>query len=234
MSRAWPGPGPAGRRSARRRRRVAEPGCRTTIRSTRSFQTDTRCSTTTRVAPVLSRQRPTASRTSRTPAGSRLAVGSSSRISPGRIARMPASARRCFCPPDRADVGWSSGSRAPARRRRAPRARARQISSAGHREVLRAEGDVVAEAGEHHLRFRVLLHQPGTAALGARRLAVDQQAAGLVGVVTVGSAAVVRVPLPRCCRRARRRGRGAAWICRRRRGPAAARAPRAGCPGPGR
>ena len=90
---------------------VADPGCSTTIRSTRSFQTETRCSTTTRVAPVLSRQRPTASRTSRTPAGSRLAVGSSSRISPGRIARMPASARRCFCPPERADVGWSSGSR---------------------------------------------------------------------------------------------------------------------------
>ena len=90
---------------------VADPGCSTTIRSTRSFQTETRCSTTTRVAPVLSRQRPTASRTSRTPAGSRLAVGSSSRISPGRIARMPASASRCFWPPERADVGWSSGSR---------------------------------------------------------------------------------------------------------------------------
>ena len=90
---------------------VADPGCSTTIRSTRSFQTETRCSTTTRVAPVLSRQRPTASRTSRTPAGSRLAVGSSSRISPGRIARMPASASRCFWPPESADVGWSSGSR---------------------------------------------------------------------------------------------------------------------------
>ena len=63
---------------------------------------------------------------------------------------------------------------------------------AGNREVLRAEGDVVAEAGEHHLGFGVLLHEAGTAAPGARRLAVDQEAAGFVGVVTVGRAAVAR------------------------------------------
>ncbi len=98
-------------------------------------------------------------------------------------------------------------------------------------EVLRPEGDVVAEAGKHHLRFRVLLHQPGAAALRPWRGTVDQQASGLVCVSRR------RRPVPR--RRPRRRparrpGRGAASICRRRRAPAGARAPPAGCPGQGR
>ena len=103
---------------------------------------------------------------------------------------MPASARRCFCPPDRADVGWSSGRCASPTSSNASCTRL-QIGVAGHREVFGAERDVVAEAGEDHLRFGVLLHQSGAAALGARRLAVDQEAAAFVRVVTVGGPAVV-------------------------------------------
>ncbi|GIU56530.1 hypothetical protein NicSoilC12_22790 [Arthrobacter sp. NicSoilC12] len=56
-------------------------------------------------------------------------------------------------------------------------------------EVLRPEGDVVAEAGEHHLRFRVLLHQPGAAALRPWRGAVDQEAPGLVSIFGVAGVA---------------------------------------------
>jgi hypothetical protein len=42
-----------------------------------------------------------------------------------------------------------------------------------------------SSTGEHHLRFRVLLHQPGAAALRPWRGAVDQEAAGLVCVLGV-------------------------------------------------
>ena len=210
---------------------VADPGCSTTIRSTRSFQTATRCSTTTRVAPVFSRQRPTASRTSRTPAGSRLAVGSSSRIRPG---------------PHREDAGERQPLLLPAGERRR-RVVQRQLSQPdvverfghagpdlrrGNGQVFRAERDVVAEAREHHLGLRVLLHQPGTAAPGPGRGAVDQQAAGLVRVLGRCRRRALRRRRPRSCRRAPRPGRGAAWTCRRPKVPAAAHAPRAGCPGP--
>ena len=62
-------------------------------------------------------------------------------------------------------------------------------------KVLRPEGDVVAEAGKHHLRFRVLLHKPGAAALRPRRGTVDQQASGLVRVFgVVGVAGVAGWP----------------------------------------
>lgn len=67
---------------------------------------------------------------------------------------------------------------------------ARPDRVAGNREVLRAERDVVAEAGEHHLGFGVLLHEAGAAPPGVRRLAVDQEAAGFVRVVAVWGAAV--------------------------------------------
>ena len=106
------------------------PAGRSTItRSTCGAHTPTRCSTTTSVEPYSRTARSTASRTSSTPAGSRLAVGSSSSSSPGRIARIPASPRRCFCPPDSADVGRSqSRSRPTAARASSQRGR---ISSRG-------------------------------------------------------------------------------------------------------
>ena len=103
----------------------------TTTRSTRSTQTSTRCSTTTKVAPVRIEHACDARRAPRaTPAGSRFAVGSSRSSRPGRIARAPARARRCFCPPESAEVGCGRAA-GRARRRRAPRRRARQISSRG-------------------------------------------------------------------------------------------------------
>ena len=64
-------------------------------------------------------------------------------------------------------------------------AHARPDLCRGDGEVLRPEGDVVAEAGKHHLGFRVLLHKPGAAALRPRRGTVDQQASGLVRVFGV-------------------------------------------------
>ncbi len=65
------------------------------------------------------------------------------------------------------------------------------MSAARYGQVFGAEGDVVPQPGEDHLRLGVLLHQPGTPALGARRGAVDQQGAGLVGVLGVRGAPVV-------------------------------------------
>ncbi len=53
------------------------------MRSMTGSHTDTRCSITTSVAPASCAACATASRTSRTPAGSRFAVGSSRRIRPG-------------------------------------------------------------------------------------------------------------------------------------------------------
>ncbi|OUE06488.1 hypothetical protein CMMCAS08_06895 [Clavibacter michiganensis subsp. michiganensis] len=85
----------------------------TTTRSTRSCHTATRCSMTTRVAPLRSTTDSTARRTSPTPSGSRLAVGSSRRRSPGRIARTPARARRCFWPPESAVVERSRATSSP-------------------------------------------------------------------------------------------------------------------------
>ena len=57
-----------------------------------------------RRAGLVAPTRATASRTSCTPAGSRFAVGSSSRMRPGRIASTPASASRCRWPPESAAV----------------------------------------------------------------------------------------------------------------------------------
>ncbi len=99
------------------------------MRSTSGSQTSTRCSTTTRVAPVDSSTRAAASRTSITPSGSRFAVGSSSSRSPGRIASTPASARRCFWPPESVEVDRSSPTSRPTASR-APCTR-RQVSSRG-------------------------------------------------------------------------------------------------------
>ncbi len=88
-----------------------------------------RCSTTTSVVERSATRRPTASRTSSTPTGSRLAVGSSRSNSPGRIASAPASASRCRWPPDSRSVLWSRGSARPTSAR-AVRTRG-QISSRG-------------------------------------------------------------------------------------------------------
>ena len=57
----------------------------------------------------------TASRTSSAPAGSRLAVGSSSSSRPGRRASAPARARRCCSPPESAAVGRSRAYGKPTR-----------------------------------------------------------------------------------------------------------------------
>lgn len=76
----------------------------TMTRSMTGSHVSVRCSMTMSVAPVRAAVSATASRTSTTPAGSRFAVGSSSRMSPGSIAITPASARRCFCPPDSSEV----------------------------------------------------------------------------------------------------------------------------------
>jgi len=81
---------------------------------------------------------------------------------------MPASARRCFWPPDRA-VGQRL-------------VHARPDGVAGYGKVFGTEGDVVPDARQHHLRFRVLLHEPGPPALGSGHGAVNQQRTGLVGV----------------------------------------------------
>ena len=208
---------------------VADPGCGATIRSTRSFQTATRCSTATRVAPVFSRQRPTASRTSRTPGGSRLAVGLVERRGPGRIPRMPASAGRASAR-RRAPTSGGPAAAVPARRRRALRPRGPDLGPGGTGEVFRAERDVVAEAREHHLSLRVLLHQPGTAAPGP--------GAGRRGSGCPVSSVSSAVPPPalsapsRSCHRAPRPGRGGAWTCRHRKVPGSGTAPRRGCPGP--
>ncbi len=78
----------------------------TMTRSTRSSHTSMWCSTTTSVSWVRSSTSRTASCTSLTPSGSRLAVGSSSSSSPGCMASTPANARRWRCPPDRRRVEW--------------------------------------------------------------------------------------------------------------------------------
>ncbi len=118
-------------------------GARTITRVTRSAHTAVRCSMSTRVVSSRAMTRSTAARTSRTPSGSRLAVGSSSSRSPGRIASTPASARRCFCPPDNAFVGRSSGTSRPTDA--SASATREGMASAGKPEVLAAERDVVAD-----------------------------------------------------------------------------------------
>ncbi len=50
-------------------------------------------------------------------------------------------------------------------------------------EVLGTERDVVANAGQNHLSFRILLHQTGTAALFAGCRAVNQERARLIRIV---------------------------------------------------
>ncbi len=71
-----------------------------------------------------------------------------------------------------------------------------------HPEVLAAEGDIVAGAGEDHLRVGILEDEPGPPAGRRGGAAVDEQLPSLS-------------PPPR--RRAHRRGRAAAWICPRQR-----------------
>ncbi len=50
-------------------------------------------------------------------------------------------------------------------------------------QVLAAERDVVADAGEDHLRVRVLQHEPRAAAAGGRILRVDEQGAARLPLV---------------------------------------------------
>ena len=88
---------------------MVPPSPSTIMRSMCGAQMLTRCSTTSRVAPVACAAVRMLSRTSCTPEGSRLAVGSSRIMAPGCIERMPARPRRCFCPPDSALLGWSRG-----------------------------------------------------------------------------------------------------------------------------
>ena len=127
-----------GSSSTRRRRAICSKGPSATMRpcaistarSSNPSHAVCWCSTTTRVAPVSSTSAETARTTSRAPAGSRLAVGSSSSTTPAPIAITPAKARRCFCPPDRRSVGKSKSTNGPTRSLAA--ATRRQISSLGY------------------------------------------------------------------------------------------------------
>ena len=210
-SRGVPAPRQAFRRRSRRQVRARPHGRR------RPSQVATRCSTTMSVDPVASSTRATASRTSVTPDGSRLAVGSSSSRMPGRIASAPARASRWLCPPESADVERSSATSSPTA---SSDSRTRgQISSRGNPEVLAAECDIVADAREHHLRVGVLLHESNTAP-------------GCPGLRAPRPAARPRTP-PRP-RRAPPRSRAAGWTCPSRRRRAAARARPARCAARGR
>ncbi len=150
-------------------------------RSIRSAHTAVRCSITTSVAPVSPSACSMLARTSRTPSGSRFAVGSSSSSTPGRIASTPARARRCFCPPESDFVCRARGTSSPtASSASATRA---GMSADRHPEVLAAEGDVVTHLRQHHAGVRILQHQPDAAAVRLRPLAVDEERAGLVALV---------------------------------------------------
>ena len=179
--------------------------------------------------PGLVQQRPTASRTSRTPAGSRLAVGSSSRSSPGRIARIPASARRCFWPAGegRTSDGPAAGRRLPVRRRRALPGRAARSPPAARtgfpprRRRRRPAGRAppgcpgpAASAGP----------APLGAAAGRRRPSRPAASPASPGAQRV---AVVLAQHPG-------QGMQQGGLAGARRGPAAAPVRPGGCPGPGR
>ena len=174
-----------------------------------------RCSTTTSVAPVRiehARARRRAPR--RRPSGSRFAVGSSSRMTPGRIASTPGEREPLLLPAATAPrSSRSSGTSSPTASS-ASRTRG-QISLARDAEVLAAERDVVADAREDRLAVGILQHHARATARARGRLAVDRAAR--------------RSARPRRRRRARRRGRAAASTCPSRRRRAAAPAPPARC-----
>ena len=88
------------------------------------------------------------------PAGSRLAVGSSSSSRPGRSASTPARASRCCSPPESAAVGRSRSVREadPAQRLVDPG----PDLVGRYAPVLQPERHVVAAAGHHQLGLRVL------------------------------------------------------------------------------
>ena len=54
----------------------------------------------------------------------------------------------------------------------------------GKLEILQPEGHVVADPGQHHLRLRVLHHQPDPAPLRLRRRVADPDPAGLLTFVS--------------------------------------------------
>ena len=144
---------------ARAQGSITEPPSTSSTRSARASQASTRCSTTTTVQPWWSRTALDRGEDPAAAAGSRFAVGSSSRSRCGSATVAAATASSCCCPPLSRRVSVVSGHVQPALRP-ARLATVAQICAGGDGSVLQGEGDVVADPLHHDVALRLLLDQP--------------------------------------------------------------------------
>ena len=140
------------RGSAPSRRRRAAHGRRATARPRPGARRRPRCS------HGLVRTASTAARTAAADAGSRLAVGSSSRSRCGPATVAAATASSCCCPPLSLEVSRSRGTSNPTAS--SASATSDQIRAGRDSRVLQGERNVVADALHHDVALRLLLDQP--------------------------------------------------------------------------